>query len=105
MIEVKFKVKIQNRYGEIESNPNRRFNILKSARDCPICIDGKCIGVITDVDTKTDECYGYIFDHDAAIELSQDYTEVASVEIVKSKVKRADVLSCLNAIVDNIEQV
>lgn len=87
MIDVKFKVKIQNRYGEIESNLNRRFNILKSARDCPICIDGKCIGVITDVDTKTDECYGYIFDHDAAIELSQDYTEVASVEIVKSKVK------------------
>lgn len=41
MIEVKFKVKIQNRYGEIESNLNRRFNILKSARDCPICIDGK----------------------------------------------------------------
>lgn len=85
MIEVKFKVKIQNRYGEIESNLNRRFNILKAARDCPIYIDGKCIGVTTDVDTKTDECYGYIFDHDATIELSQDYTEVASVEIVKSK--------------------
>ena len=85
MMEVKFKVKIQNRYGEIESNLNRRFDILKAARDRPICIDGKCIGVITDVDTKTDECYGYIFDHDAVIELSQDYTEVASVEIVKSK--------------------
>lgn len=85
MIEVKFKVKIQNRYGEIESNLNRRFNILKAARYRPICIDEKCIGVITDVDTKTDECYGHIFDHDAIIELSQDYTEVASVEIVKSK--------------------
>ena len=84
MIEVKFKVKIQNRYGEIESNLNRRFNILKSARDCPICIDGKCIGVITDVDTKTDECYGHIFDHDAVIELSQDFKEVVSVEIVNS---------------------
>ena len=85
MIEVKFKVKIQNRYGETESSPNRRFNILKAARDRPICIDGKCIGVITDVDTKTDECYGEIFDHDAVIELSQDDTKVASVEIVKSK--------------------
>lgn len=85
MIEIKFKVKIQNKYGEIESNLIRRFNILKAARDRPICIDGKCIGVITDVNTKTDECYGYIFDHDAVIELSQDYTEVASVEIVKSK--------------------
>lgn len=85
MIEIKFKVKIQNKYGEIESNLNRRFNILKAARDRPICIDGKCIGVITDVNTKTDECYGYIFDHDAVIELSQNYTEVASVEIVKSK--------------------
>ena len=85
MIEIKFKVKIQNKYGEIESNLNRRFNILKAARDRPICIDGKCIGVITDVNTKTDECYGYIFDHDAVIELSQDYTEVVSVEIVKSK--------------------
>ena len=79
MIEVKFKVKIQNRYGEIESN------ILKTARDCPICIDGKCIGVITDVDTKTDECYGYIFDQDAVIELSQDFQEVVSVEIIDSK--------------------
>ena len=85
MIEIKFKVKIQNEYGETESNLIRRFDILKAARDCPICIDGKCIGVITDVNTKTDECYGYIFDHDAVIELSQDYTEVASVEIVKSK--------------------
>ena len=85
MIEIKFKVKIQNKYGEIESNLNRRFNILKAARDRPICIDGKCIGVITDVNTKTDECCGYIFDHDAVIELSQDYTEVVSVEIVKSK--------------------
>jgi len=85
MMEVKFKVKIQNRYGEIESNINRRFNILKAARNRPICIDGKCIGVITDVDTKTDECYGYIFDHDAVIELSQDFQEVVSVEIVKSK--------------------
>lgn len=85
MIEIKFKVKIQNKYGEIESNLIRRFDILKAARDRPICIDGKCIGVITDVNTKTDECYGYIFDHDAVIELSQDYTEVASVEIVKSK--------------------
>ena len=83
MIEIKFKVKIQNKYGEIESNLIRRFDILKAARDRPICIDGKCIGVITDVNTKTDECYGYIFDHDAVIELSQDYTEVASVEIVK----------------------
>ena len=79
MIEVKFKVKIQNRYVEIESN------ILKTARDCPICIDGKCIGVITDVDTKTDECYGYIFDQDAVIELSQDFQEVVSVEIIDSK--------------------
>ena len=85
MIEIKFKVKIQNKYGEIESNLIRRFDILKAARDRPICIDGKCIGVITDVNTKTDECYGYIFDHDAVIELSQNYTEVASVEIVKSK--------------------
>jgi len=85
MMEVKFKVKIQNRYGEIESNINRRFNILKAARNRPICIDGKCIGVITDVDTKTDECYGHIFDHDAVIELSQDFQEVVSVEIVKSK--------------------
>lgn len=85
MMEVKFKVKIQNRYGEIESNLNRRFNILKTARNRPICIDGKCIGVITDVDTKTDECYGHIFDHDAVIELSQDFQEVVSVEIVKSK--------------------
>lgn len=85
MIEVKFKVKIQNRYGETESNLTRRFDILKAARDCPICIDGKCIGVITDVNTKTDECYGYIFDHDAVIELSQDFQEVVSVEIVKSK--------------------
>lgn len=85
MMEVKFKVKIQNRYGEIESNLNRRFNILKTARNRPICIDGKCIGVIADVDTKTDECYGHIFDHDAVIELSQDFQEVVSVEIVKSK--------------------
>ena len=85
MIEVKFKVKFQNRYGETEVSLNRRFDILKAARYRPICIDGKCIGVITDVDTKTDECYGHIFDHDAVIELSQDYTEVASVEIVKSK--------------------
>ena len=85
MIDVKFKVKIKNRYEETEPNLNRRFDILKAARDRPICIDGKCIGVITDVNTKTDECYGYIFDHDAVIELSQDYTEVTSVEIVKSK--------------------
>ena len=85
MIEIKFKVKIQNKYGEIESNLIRRFDILKAAIDRPICIDGKCIGVITDVNTKTDECYGEIFDYDAVIELSQDYTEVASVEIVKSK--------------------
>ena len=85
MMEVKFKVKFQNRYGEIESNLIRRFDILKAARNRPICIDGKCIGVITDVDTKTDECYGHIFDYDAVIELSQDYTEVVSVEIVKSK--------------------
>lgn len=85
MMEVKFKVKIQNRYGEIESNLIRRFDILKAARNRPICIDGKCIGVITDVDTKTDECYGHIFDHDAVIELSQDFQEVVSVEIVKSK--------------------
>lgn len=85
MIEVKFKVKFQNRYGGTEVSLNRRFDILKAARYRPICIDGKCIGVITDVDTKTDECYGHIFDHDAVIELSQDYTEVASVEIVKSK--------------------
>lgn len=84
MIEVKFKVKIQNRYRETESSLNRRFNILKAARGCPICIDGKCIGVITDADTKTDECYGYIFDYDAVIELSQDFKEVVSVEIVNS---------------------
>jgi hypothetical protein len=84
MIEIKFKTKIYNKDGETESNLNRRFNILKAARDCPICIDGKCIGVITDVDTKTDECYGHIFDHDAVIELSQDFKEVVSVEIVNS---------------------
>ena len=77
MIEVKFK--------EIESNEIKRFRILKTAIGCPICKDGKCIGQITDVDTKTNEYYGYIFDHDAVIELSQDCTEVASVEIVKSK--------------------
>ena len=86
MIEVKFKIKIQNRYGETESDLNRRFDILKAARDRPICIDGKCIGVITDVDTKTDECYGCIFDHDAVIELSQDFQEAVSVEIIDSKI-------------------
>ena len=84
MIKIKFKTKIYNKDGETESNLNRRFNILKVARDCPICIDGRCIGVITDVDTKTDECYGHIFDHDAVIELSQDFKEVVSVEIVNS---------------------
>ena len=80
MIDIKFKTKIYNKDGKIESNLIRKFDILKSMRNCPICKDGKCIGVITDVDTKTDECYGHIFDHDAVIELSK---EVVSVEIVK----------------------
>lgn len=82
MIEIKFKTKIYNKDGEIESNLIRKFDILKSTRNCPICKDGKCIGVITDVDTKTDECFGYIFNHDAVIELSQDFKEVVSIEIV-----------------------
>ena len=84
MIEIKFKLKIYNKDGKIESNLIRKFDILKSTINCPICKDGKCIGVITGVNTKTDECFGYIFNQDAIIELSQDFKEVVSVEIVNS---------------------
>ena len=73
---INFKIKL----GLIKYN-----NIDKSIINCPITIEGRCIGAIIDYNIDTDEASGFLIDN-LSFNLNQDKS-INSVEIIQDKQK------------------
>lgn len=57
-----------------------------SVINCPITMEGKCVGVITDYNLDTDEATGFLFDN-ICFNLNQNKS-ICSIEIIQDKYKK-----------------
>jgi hypothetical protein len=64
MVEVKGK--LSSLFGRVEIYTEVTDEILESLINRPITKDGKCIGIIKNVDVENDEWSGFLFDSVAA---------------------------------------
>ena len=58
---------------------------IESIINCPITIEGKCVGVITDYNLNTDEAIGFLFDN-ICFNLDQN-KNICSMEIIQDRKK------------------
>lgn len=77
MINFKTKLGIEKNYINCD--------IIKSIINCPVIMEGKCIGVITDYNLNTDEATGFLIDN-ISFNLNQDKS-ICSIEIIQDKYK------------------
>lgn len=75
MINFKVKLNLTKYYPKCD---------LKSIINCPIVIEGKCIGVIMDYNLDTDEASGFLFD-DLCFNFNQDKKTTQSIEIIQNR--------------------
>ena len=74
MINFKVKLNLTKCYPKCD---------LKSIINCPVMMEGKCIGVIIDYNLNTDEASGFLFDN-LCFNFNQDKT-IQSMEIIQDR--------------------
>lgn len=72
---INFKIKLGIKKNHINCD-------ITSIINCPITMEGKCVGVITNYDLKTDETIGFLF-NDISFNLNQNKS-ICSIEIIKN---------------------
>ena len=76
---INFKIKLGIKKDHINCD-------ITSIINCPITMEGKCIGVITNYNLNTDEAIGFLF-NDISFILNQNKS-ICSIEIIQDKYKK-----------------
>ncbi len=74
MINFKVKLNLTKYYSNCD---------LKSIINCPVVMEGKCIGAIIDYNLNTDEASGFLFDN-LCFNFNQDKKTIQSMEIIQN---------------------
>ena len=61
--------------------------VIPSVINCPIIMEEKCIGTITDYNLDTDEATGFLIDNNICFNLDQNKS-ICSIEIIQDKYKK-----------------
>ena len=76
---INFKIKLEIKKDHINCD-------ISSIINCPITMEGKCVGVITDYNLDTDEATGFLIDN-ICFNLNQNKS-ICSIEIIQDKYKK-----------------